>query len=264
MISVIIPITGANRKRHVVTCLRMLRNQTYKNFEIVLIEQINCELLEAPTKARYYKKSGADKYLAIENKINGLFNQPWMANVGAKIADGDQLLFYDIDIVTGPNYLKAVSEFPDPYFLAWKHCHHLTKEVSEVVHRKNKILKDKNATTYAASGTHYAGYTVCARRNFFFDTLGCYNENLFGWGGNDNEIAARAAHYMGHPARALPRPIFHLWHPRSYAKSNKNNRSCVFTARKYPKKVTERLRRKSLGNPKNPTLINLDDIAVTK
>lgn len=264
MISVIIPLTGTNRKRHIITCIEMLRKQTYKDFEIILVEQINCSLLDAPTKDKYYQKAGADKYIAIENKINGKFNQPWMLNVGAKIAKGNQLLFFDVDIVTGPNYLKAVSEVDEPFFLAWKKCYHITKAKSEIIHKTKKIVKDKGAEVYTSSGRHYSGYAVCATRDFFFNTLGCYNESLFDWGGNDNEIAARAEYFMKKKTYQLEKPIFHLWHPRSYAKSNKYNRACVFTARRHPREVSNRLLKKKLGRPENPTLINIDDILVRK
>ena len=262
MISIIIPITGPSRIQHVTTCIALLRKQTYTNYEIILVEQIDCDIGNARSKQVLYKNSNADKHIVITNKINHMFNQPWMSNVGAMVANGDKFLFFDADVGVQKTYLQAVHDFPDPFFFSWQQCYHYTKHISAKIHKKRALLRDPNRTMYKAGIGGHAGYAVCATRDFFFGTLGGYIEDMFGWGGNDQEIMYRSSYFMKHKARALPQPIFHMWHGRSYAKASVMNRRLVRTARKYPDKVSNRLKKANIGKKSNPTRIPLSDILV--
>jgi hypothetical protein len=262
-VSVVIPITGINRKRHILTNLSFLMKQSHKNFEIILVEQIDCAIAGQRSKDIYYAKTSAHKHISIVNKINHKFNQPWMSNVGAQISKGKKLLFYDADICVQPNYIKKVTEFNEPFFFSWNKVVHLTKEVSKLVHKHKRLINDNNAKTYTPLHDGHAGYAVCVDRNFFFNELGCYNENFFDWGGNDNDISCRAKFLMKRKLPILPAPIYHLWHTRGYAKPSPTNRLLVFTTRMFPNEVTQRLKQTKLGNPDNPTLVNMDDLINT-
>jgi len=265
MISVIIPIAGDSRKRHLRACLSFLRKQSFKDYEIILIEQVNCllggkRLLGGP----FYENVNVDKYLSIKDPGTNHFNQPWMANVGANIAKGDQLLFYDVDLVAGSTYLEAVSKFKDPYFIAWNRMFCLSQACSEEVHKSKKISRKciSSAEVCKAGVLDYAGFSVCVRRGFFFNKLGGYNENYLGWGGNDNDIAWRALKLLGN-VRVLPHHLHHLWHPKGYSKHMLWERRDVWlTTYKYPLKVNNRLLKVKKGNPKRQTFINISDIRV--
>jgi hypothetical protein len=246
----------------------MLRQQAYKNFEIVLVEQVDCTIGNQRSKSRFYKNAGADRYVSVINRINHKFNQPWMLNVGAKVATGDRFLFYDIDLVVRPNYLTELVKVNEPFFFAWNKCYHMPQGLTNFV-QKNKTIPAKAVRVkewYVPAANGHAGYAVAADRDFFINKLGCYNENLFDWGGNDNEIAARVTSLLRRKIGRVEEPIFHLWHTRSYAKSNAQNRNYVFTARRRPAEITKRLVHKVsyLGNPKNPMIIDFSDILVRK
>jgi len=254
-VAVIIPVVGEWRKKNLEMSILFLRRQAFKDIEIILVEQTDCNIGGQRSKRKFFSNAQVDKYIAVTNTLNHEFNQPWLANVGARLANARKLLFYDSDLITRPQYLKNVSEFGESFFYAWNKCVHYTQKVSNKICNKRKLLNDQNATEYKPGVKAQEGYAVCVDRSFFFEQIGCYNENLFGWGGNDNEISARVRHILGRGIRALPSPIYHLWHPRGYAK--RTDRKFVVAARNNPKRITNLLLKKTMGNPKNPTQIKI-------
>jgi len=265
MLSVIIPITGENRKKHVETCITFLRKQSWKDFEIVLIEQIDAMLGGSRTGGPLYENvPGIDKYLKIRDPGENHFNQPWMANVGARISDGDKFLFYDIDIVCTDNYLQSVYNFDAPYFIAWNNMYCLTPENSDKVHTNKDIENEyiSNAEVYCSGTLDYAGFAVCITKNFFYNKLGEYNENYLGWGGNDNDIAWRALKILGREFK-FKHNLYHMWHPKGYSKYMLWERRDVWlTTYKNPMKVNNRLLAIKKGNPNKQTYIDIRDIRV--
>lgn len=259
MISVIIPIMGGNRQKNLASCLHFLRKQQYTDIEVILVEQIGCRLGSFDAKKPLYKHAHVDKYITVEDKKNRKFNQPWMSNVGAKISSGEILLFYDVDLVVAPTYIKTVVEFDKPFFFAWNKIFHLTEDVSNKIRNNKNLMRDPNATVYIPGRKTYAGYSVAIDRNFFFNKLGGYSENYLGWGGNDNDISARAFHLLRSEYKC-PHNIYHLWHPRSYAKASVANRKKVFATRRHPQKVIDRLLKIRIGNPNHPTFIPMEDL----
>ena len=254
-IAVIIPVVGEWRKQNLAMALMFLRKQSFQDIEIILVEQTDCKIGGQRSKRAFFNKAPVDKYIAVTNTINHEFNQPWLANVGAQLADAKKLLFFDSDLITRKHYLKNVHEFDEPFFYAWNKCLHYSQKITSKIYQTKKLLSDSNAEEHIAGVKAHEGYSVCTDRDFFFKQLGCYNENLFGWGGNDNEISARVRHFLGRGIKSLPVPISHLWHPRGYAHST--NRGFVIAARKNPERITNLLLNKKLGSTKNPTLIKI-------
>lgn len=260
-ISVIIPVVGNARRLNLETCIYFLRQQKNADLEIIIVEQVGCLLKDQNMGGPFYENlKGIDKYIKIRATRHNLFNQPWMSNVGAQEATGDKFLFYDLDLVTESNYIKAVADFNEPYFIAWNRVLHLTPEVSNAIIKRKVLIPDPQCQVIEPRWTHHCGYSVCIERKFFFETLGCYTENMLGWGGNDNEISARARYAMGKEIVPLPKPIFHLFHPRGYAKSNPGNRNLVFATRMFPGEVSRRLKATKLGNKDNPVIVPMKDL----
>jgi predicted glycosyltransferase involved in capsule biosynthesis len=260
-ISIIIPITGKWRGNNLSTCLHFLNKQSYKDFEIILVEQINCKIGNQQSPEKFYCNAPVDKYIAITNKINYEFNQPWMANVGAKISSGKKLLFFDGDLLVRHCYLETLSKLDEPFIYAWDKCFHLSQTISNKIIKRKKLIMNNYTEEHRPAVRGHEGYAICIDRDFFFNKLGCYNENLFGWGGNDNEVAARARNILRiKPLKALREPLFHLWHPRNYTRST--NTGFVMAARFFPRDVTKRLLNNinKLGNPKSPKIISIKDI----
>lgn len=264
MLSVIIPITGKNRQEHAQTCIHFLRQSRNVEYEIILVEQINALLGGLRTGGPYYQDLPVDKYIQIEGPGENHFNQPWMANVGAKIANGERYLFYDIDLVCSETYLQAVRNFRAPYFIAWSTMLAMDAKASaEVMQTKKLERKHLEKAERQKSGTLlFAGYSVAANAKFFWDRLGGYNENYLGWGGNDNDIAWRAKHILGKEHK-FDHKLYHLWHAKGYSKFLLWHRRSIWeTTRKHPYEVTKRLKQANLGRQKEPTFIPLKDIWV--
>ena len=265
MLSVIIPITGENRKDHAEDCIHFLRKQPWTNFEIILIEQVDALLGGSRTGGPFYKTlPGVDKYLAIKDPGQNHFNQPWMANVGARIAEGDRFLFYDIDLICSGNYLQEVHDFQAPYFIAWDKMFCLTSPQSQDVHETKTIERSYlDSTEVFKSGVlDFAGFSVSVGRKCFYEKLGEYNENYLGWGGNDNDIAWRAFKVIGKEFK-FSHTLYHLWHTKAYVKYLLWERRDVWrTTYKHPRKVNNRLLKVPKGNPVRQTYIDISDIKV--
>ena len=266
-LSVIIPITGINRLEYAKASLHFLNKQTLnkKFYEIILIEQVNCLLGGNRTGGPFYKNiKGIDSYLAIKDPGENHFNQPWMANVGARISTGNKFLFYDIDILAPTTYLESVIEYKHPYFIAWDKMYAMNKIMTEKTREVLEITSSSKvgAELQKSGALEFAGYSVCSRKSFFFRELGGYNENFLGWGGNDNDIAWRALHLMG-KENPLKYTLYHQWHQKDYSKNMLwNRRSVWLTTYRNPSTVTERLKSIHVGNPKHQTYINIKDIYV--
>ena len=104
MISVIIPIY--NVEKYLKKCIESIINQTYKNLEIILVDDGSTD--NSPTICDEYKKK--DKRIKVIHKKNGGLSDA--RNKGIDIATGDFISFVDSDDYIDLNmYEKLVNEF---------------------------------------------------------------------------------------------------------------------------------------------------------
>ncbi len=101
MISIIIPVY--NQAKKLSQCLDSIKNQTYSNYEIIIVndgstDNVN-EVIDKYKPIFTYKLS----YFEQENKGSNPAR-----NRGAKIAKGKYLLFCDADIIMKPEMLKIM------------------------------------------------------------------------------------------------------------------------------------------------------------
>jgi len=89
-------VTTLNEERYIEDCLRSLKNQTYKNKEIIVVDSNSKD--KTVDIARKY----ADKILIQKCII------PAGRNIGAREARGDIFLFVDADITLLPNWIDTV------------------------------------------------------------------------------------------------------------------------------------------------------------
>jgi len=89
-------VTTLNEERYVEDCLRSLKNQTYKNKEIIVVDS------NSEDKTVEIAKKYADKIL-VKNCII-----PVGRNIGAREARGDVFLFVDADITLLPGWIDTV------------------------------------------------------------------------------------------------------------------------------------------------------------
>jgi glycosyltransferase involved in cell wall biosynthesis len=89
-------ITAKNEESHIEACLKSLKNQTLKNFEIIVSDG------ESKDSTVKIAKKYADK--VVVKKTNVAAGR----NVGADIASGDILVFIDADTVLLPDTMEKV------------------------------------------------------------------------------------------------------------------------------------------------------------
>jgi len=257
MISIIIPATSAARVENVRTITAFLKRQTYRDFEVILVEQIDAKLGDIRTGGPHYDKLTVDRYLPLRAKHHNIFSPAWMCNCGVKHARGNTLLFLDTDVVFDEKYLSRVSNCPHPFFFSFKKAIHLTEEATKTVRATCKVTKADlaGATAYPAGALEHPGYAPCAQKSFFTGRLGAYNENYLGWGGLDNDIAWRARHIMGQD-HMLASNIYHMWHPRKHAVTvNYIMQTWRFTWKK-TQQAQKLLQNRPWGDPNGPILID--------
>ena len=100
MISVIIPV-GDNRDANLDLCLYALRNQTYREFEVVIAADGDhgVTLCSDHLPITYYHRRRDRNNLGAVNR-----------NVGVSLAKGDFLLFIDSDVVLNPRALEYYAD----------------------------------------------------------------------------------------------------------------------------------------------------------
>lgn len=167
MISVI--ILSWNRKKEILRTLDDLQRQTYKDFEIVVVDQGSTDgTLEAVAS-----------YPVRIIRLHQNFGVPGGRNVGAVNAKGDVLVFLDNDASLSDDALeRVVALFKDKSIgiVGFQILIESTKmlDLSSWVYQKGK-LKDSDKAFYS--------YTYCgcghAIRKGLFDTVGYYWDELF-------------------------------------------------------------------------------------
>lgn len=102
LISIIIPIYNCGE--YVITCLESIKNQAYRNFEIVLVD--DCGQDNSIKIAEDYLISNGLKYIIFKNNKN--MGVSATRNNGIKVCSGELIAFVDSDDVLSNNYLSSL------------------------------------------------------------------------------------------------------------------------------------------------------------
>lgn len=105
LITIIIPVYNA--ERFILTCLQSVSLQTFKEFEVLLINDGSTDCTEALIKNYIEKKPNWFLF----SKENGGVSQA--RNLGIRKANGNHIVFIDADDSVDENYLKKLYE---PYY----------------------------------------------------------------------------------------------------------------------------------------------------
>jgi len=89
-------VTTLNEERYIEPCLKALKNQTYDNKEIIVVDS------KSKDKTVEIARRYADKIIVQDCII------PAGRNLGAKEARGNILLFVDADVTLSPNWINIV------------------------------------------------------------------------------------------------------------------------------------------------------------
>lgn len=114
-ISVIIPVY--NTRKYILQCLESLRNQTYSDFEVILVDDGSSDD-SGQIISRFILDTGLTNYHLVSKKNGGVCSA---RNAGLQVAKGQWISFVDSDDWVGPEYLskmvKAVEETDADYCL---------------------------------------------------------------------------------------------------------------------------------------------------
>lgn len=101
MVSVVIPVY--NVEKYVERCLKSIINQTYKNLEIIIVNDGSTD-----NSGKICEKYLYDKRIKIINKDNGGLSDA--RNCGIKASNGKYITFIDSDDYVSLNYIKYLIE----------------------------------------------------------------------------------------------------------------------------------------------------------
>lgn len=191
-LSIILPTGGsdAQRNRNFNECLKCIAEQTFKDFEVIVVEQ--------SLDGRFYKHTNSIiqyKHIGISDPQNRGFNLSWCRNVGAREANGEIIVLMDSDFVFENNYFQVISEFNGEFAAGaetyyWCNTEDPTSEWLRT--RDFNLFRKKGAgprdpVFQFRSMTKGCGYgaILIYNRNWFWDVFGGYNENFFRYGWED-------------------------------------------------------------------------------
>jgi glycosyltransferase involved in cell wall biosynthesis len=158
-----------NAEKYLIRCLKSIQNQSYKNLEIILINDGSKD--KTSTIAHYYESSD-DRIIVIDKENNGVSSA---RNFGLKIATGDYITFIDIDDYVELDYIdRFVNESEI------KKVDLVIGGLRQVRGKKNRILTNK-AKGIKLEGKKNIHPLICAILDVKSDIKGNYNPLILGF-----------------------------------------------------------------------------------
>ncbi len=245
-LSVIIPYTYGEelREKALKKVLDCISVQTFKNFELILVEQlIKTYDHDSPSFGIYTDTMSRIKLIDPKGRK---FNKSWCINVAADIAKSDKLIIIDADMLFGKDYFEKIMRYSKvcPNFFSgynWITC---------LPGPDNPVTRVREYNSVAATG----GAWFINRK--IFDIVGRMNENYFGYGGEDNDMWERVKHVLNHmPGIAYPLTHqYHHWHQKTGVNPLNEERLHIFRKTQTKvERVIEILSNSHSGNPHMPT-----------
>ena len=242
-LTVVIPYTHGDeqRQQNLLNLLSTIAAQTFTDYELIIVEEVIGDNTEkAPYNAAY-------KYFTLRD--NRKFNKSWCINVGIRNANGDGILVLDADMTFKRDYFEKVVTFSKQYPKFFNGFNYITL----LPGKDNPVCRVLPYNNQAIIGG--AWYTS---KKFFFEELGGFNEDYFGYGGEDNDTGERAKFLL----KNVPELIYsithqyHDWHKPDGANPLNPDRTILLSkAKQDPSGVISKLKSKQLGNILYPTLI---------
>ena len=225
ILSIIVPIKVSYQNEFLIKRAHILLKQfaNNKNIELIFVDS---------SVNRIYSnnlKNLCNKYNSIYcyYKIRGVYSAAIARSYGAKRADANYLLFYDVDLIVASNFLTKILEDIKqlhPLGFTIYPCLYLTESQTKKI--ENKHLEDTSFT--AIKEKYLQGYndevlylavntsTILVNKEHFFN-IGGYDENYKGHGYEDFDLIHKL--YMAYPIiqRETDYPIdFKTNFPASY------------------------------------------------
>ena len=247
-LSVIIPYAHSQdiqRTNALYLLINNLTNQTMKSYEIVVVEYI-----KEGQEPRFPYLDKIDKYIVL--KDNRHLNKAWLMNIGAREANSENLIFHDADVLIRSNFLETVWECSHhwQFFTCWSSFRCMPG-------KDNPYTRIHNSETVRCMiGSFYS------ERDFFFNQLGGFNENYFGYGREDTDLWHRVNYIFKGKIPIMKYDVihyYHHWHQPNGAnpldRDDISGNAMLEYTMKYPKRVIEILKNTNLGRMESPTII---------
>jgi len=187
-------IVNYNKHQYTIDCLRSLTNQTYKNFEVILVDNDSeyHSFLKLKKELKYFKN--LIKIFLIRNKENLYFAGG--NNKAIKIANGEYICLLNNDTVVEPNFIENMVNFLEsnsnvgmisPKIKGYKTKNYLWNAGAEINFRTAYITRirgrweyDPNNQKYnEISLTDYAvGTALCVKKEVI-DKIGLLDDIFF-------------------------------------------------------------------------------------
>jgi hypothetical protein len=213
---------GAARSAHLMLTLRSIAAQVDATVECIVVEQDEHPRIHPslPGWVRYLHTPTTPA--AIE------YCRAWALNVGARQAKGRVLVLHDGDMLVPTVYAAAVADRHRRGFEVMnlkRFVFYLTEGHTARIFLGGAQVSDESPESVIQNLE--AGGSVAVDRHVY-ETLGGFDEEFVGWGGEDNEFWGRAltrrAYRFGHL------PIVHLWHPPQPGKRENEGRGAATAA----------------------------------
>jgi glycosyltransferase involved in cell wall biosynthesis len=270
-ISVIIPCGGNDpvRERNFKYCLQSIADQTYTNYEVIVIEQS----LDGSFYKEWCKDFGIG-WKGIKDPLDRGFNLSWCRNVGAREAKGTQIILLDSDMCFDVDYFKEISKNKSGFAGGASMYHWIREEKVTRIYENNKNF----AGVYSfGAGRHIDpvfrfkpfvdgngyGAVLIFNREWYWESFGGYPEDFFKYGWEDKAAVEIIKYALGIPYdSAVPLidyNVIHLSHSNKDYNNMKSNESLYNWIKNCDKKTwIDKAKMSKLGNINSPAvLINL-------
>ena len=271
-ISVIIPCGGNDpvRERNFKYCLQSIADQTYSNYEVIVIEQS----LDGSFYKEWCQEIGVI-WKGIKDPLDRGFNLSWCRNVGAREAKGDQIILLDSDMCFDIDYFKEISGNKSEFAGGSTMYHWIREEKVTRIYENNKNF----AGVYSfGSGRHIDpvfrfkpfedgngyGAVLVFNRKWYWESFGGYPEDFFKYGWEDKAAVEIIKYALGIPYDSsiplIDYNVIHLSHGNKDYNNMKSNESLYNWIKNCDKKTwIDKVKRSKLGNTDSPiVLINLE------
>ena len=172
LVSVIIPTCNRDLC-YVLKAIKSIKQQTYKNYEIILVDDNICNSIYSLNIKKYCKEHNI-KYL----KTKGRQGANAARNMGAHFANGNYLAFLDDDDICLPNKLEVQLKcFSNNIGMVYSNGYVFTQNSTSLYTNPKNFISKGNF--YKLLLYNYIGPTITAliKKECFFD-VGMFDENM--------------------------------------------------------------------------------------
>lgn len=267
-LSIILPTGGSDhlRNRNFNECLTCIKNQTFVDYEVIVVEQ--------SLDNNFYKQSNSIipyKHIGIKDPQNRGFNLSWCRNVGAREAQGEIIVLMDSDFVFENNYFQVISEFKGEFAAGAETYYWCNTEDPTSDWLRNKDFNcfrkrgggPRDSVFQFRSMSRGCGYgaILVYNREWFWNTMGGYNENFFRYGWEDKAATEMIKSLLSRDDESMLRITYeaaHLSHMSKDVRNLNTNEALFYKFTRMDQSELSRIIRESgVGKRSEPTVINV-------